>query len=168
MAMDDLINRADAWLRSNRPDYYAILRPGVGDDALDAYAAQFGLQLPTEFRMLYRWKDGQDLAVSEALVHNHMFMPLAESASSKALLDGMIGSDFDDPDWWRHGWIPFTESYGGDHYCVDLDAEAGAAAEGRVIKFWHDTARRPLLAPSFAAWFDDLVRTMEEGRLELA
>jgi cell wall assembly regulator SMI1 len=94
-----------------------------------------------------------------------MFIPLEDSASSKELLDGMI--DFDDPNWWRRGWVPFTLSYGGDHYCVDLDAEAGRAA-GRVIEFWHDAATRNVLAPSFADWFDHLVSTMEEGRLKLA
>jgi cell wall assembly regulator SMI1 len=166
MAMDDLIRRADAWLRGNRPDYYAILRPGASDAALDAYAVRFGMALPSELRQLYGWRDGQDLNISNALVHNHMFMPLEQSASSKDQLDGMIGFDFDDPNWWRRGWVPFTLSYGGDHYCVDLDAEAGAAA-GRVIGFWHDEARRPVRAPSFATWFDQLVITMEEGRLEV-
>jgi cell wall assembly regulator SMI1 len=167
MAMHDLIRRADAWLQGNRPDYHGILRPGVGDAALDAYAARFGLELPMEFRQLYRWRDGQDLDVSKPLVHNHMFMPLEESASSKALLDGMIGFDFDNPNWWRRGWAPFSVSYNGDHYCVDLDAEAGGAA-GRVISFWHDEARRRVMAPSLASWLDQLVTTMEEGRLKLA
>lgn len=103
MAMDDLIRRADAWLRSNRPDYYAILRPGVDDAALDAYAVRFGLELPADLRQFYQWRDGQDLDVSKALVHNRMFIPLAASASSKELCDGMIGFDFEDPNWWRRG-----------------------------------------------------------------
>ena len=167
MAMDDLIRQADAWLRSNRPDYSAILRPGVDDAALDAYAVRFGLELPADLRQFYQWRDGQDLDVSKALVHNRMFIPLAASASSKELCDGMIGFDFEDPNWWRRGWVPFTESYGGDHYCVDLDAEASPAV-GRVIDFWHDNAKRPVLAPSFADWFGHLVTTMEAGRLKLA
>src|SRR5215475_14707568 len=77
-----LIRRADTWLKVNRPDYYATLRPGLDDAVLDAYAARFGLVLPTAFRQLYRWRDGQDLGVdAEALVHNHMFVPLSNSAS---------------------------------------------------------------------------------------
>jgi cell wall assembly regulator SMI1 len=167
MAMHDLIRRADAWLQINRPDYHGILRPGVGDAALDAYAVRFGLELSTEFRELYGWRDGQDLAVSKPLVHNHMFMPLEESASSKELLDGMIGFDFDDPNGRRRGWVPFAESYGGDHYGADLDVEGGGAA-GRVIDFWHDAATRNVRAASLADWFDHLVSTMEEGRLKLA
>ena len=164
--MRDLIRRSDAWLKANRPDYYSILRPGVEDAALDAYQARFGLVLPPELRQLYRWRDGQDLGRSIALVHNHMFVPLAHSASDKEMLDGMIGADFEDPAWWRRGWVPFTESYGGDRYCVSLDAEDGAP--GQVIDFWHDEPTRNVLAPSFADWFRELVLAMEQGRLELA
>ena len=103
--MRDLIRRADAWLKVNRPDYYAMLRPGVDDTVLDAYESRFDLVLPIEFRQLYRWRDGQDTGShAAALVHNHMFIPLSDSASSKDLLDSMIGADFDDPAWWRRGW----------------------------------------------------------------
>src|SRR5262249_29213501 len=111
--MQDLIGRADAWLSANRPDYYATLRPGVDDVALSAYEARFGLVLPMELRQLYHWRDGQDLNVSVALVHNHMFMPLSQSASSKEELDGMIGFDFDDHAWWGGGLGAFTLSVGG-------------------------------------------------------
>jgi len=163
-----LIRRADTWLKANRPDYYATLRPGVDDAALDAYGARFGLVLPTAFRQLYRRRDGQDLGVdAEALVRNHMFVPLSNSASKKEMLDGMMGSDFDDPAWWRPGWVPFTESFGGDHYCVDIAAEGGGTP-GQIIDFWHDAATRKVLAPSLADWFRQLVVAMEEGRLELA
>jgi cell wall assembly regulator SMI1 len=124
--------------------------------------------LPMEFRQVYHWRDGQDLnLLGEALVHNHMFIPLSASASTKKLLDGMIGADFDDPAWWRQGWVPFTESFGGDYYCLDLEAKDGGT-RGQIIDFWHDEATRNVLAPSLVDWFRDLVTTMEEGRLELA
>ena len=164
--MQTLIRRADTWLMANRRDYYCILQPGVDDAALDAYEARFGLMLPTEFRQLYRWRNGQDLGVSLALVHNHMFMPLFASAAAKDLLDGMIGFDFDDPAWWRRTWVPFTQSFGGDHYCLDLEAKGSAT--GQVIDFWHDDATRNVRARSLSSWFGELVAAMEEGRLELA
>jgi len=166
--MDDLIRRANAWLKANRPDYYATLRPGVDDVALEAYQVRLGLVLPTELKQLYRWRDGQDLDIgAEALVYNHMFLPLSDSAASKELLDGLIGADFDDPAWWRRGWVPFTLNFGGDHYCLDLDAEGGGTP-GQVIDFWHDEPTRNVLAASLADWFRALVVAMEEGRLELA
>jgi cell wall assembly regulator SMI1 len=61
--MDKLIQRANAWLKANRPEYYATLRPGVDDAALEAYQARFGLVFPTELRQLYRWRNGQDLEI---------------------------------------------------------------------------------------------------------
>src|SRR5215475_5567014 len=131
--MQDLIRRANAWLKFNRPDYYAMLRPGVDDRVLEACESRFDLVLPIDFRLLYHWRDGQDTGIhAAALVRNHMFIPLSDSASSKDLLDGMIGADFDDPAWWRRGWVPFTESFGGDRYCVDLEAEGGGTP-GQVI-----------------------------------
>jgi len=166
--MQNLILRADAWLKANRPDYYANLRPGVDAAALKAYQERFGLRLPTEFRELYHWRDGQDLgAEARALVHNHMFMPLSESAACKELLDGMIGADFEDPAWWRRGWVPFTLNFPGDHYCVDLEAEDGGR-RGQIIDFWHDDPVRNARAASLADWFRGLVLAMEQGRLELA
>jgi cell wall assembly regulator SMI1 len=102
---------------------------------------------------------------SEAFFDNHLFIPLEHSASSKELLDGMIGYDFEDPAWWRRGWVPFTESYGGDHECVDVDAEGGGTP-GQVLSFWHDEARRKIKGDSVEAWFGALVDKMEDGRLE--
>ena len=166
--MQNLILRADAWLKANRPDYYAKLRPGIDVAVLDAYQARFGLVLTTEFRELYLWRDGQDIGPGVgALVHNHMFMPLHKSASSKELLDGMIGADFDDPAWWRVGWVPFTLSFGGDHYCIDLETE-DRAKRGQIIDFWHDEPTRNVRAPSLADWMRGLVLSMEQGRLVLA
>jgi hypothetical protein len=77
MAIDDLIRRADAWLRSNRPDHYAILRPGVDDAALDAYAVRFGLELPADLRQFYQWRDGQDL----------------ETTVQRCIVEGLVGGE---------------------------------------------------------------------------
>lgn len=158
MEMERLIARADSWLRRERSDYYGGLAPGCTDDAIAGYEQAIGFQLPPALRGLWRWKGGSD---AEALVHNHAFISLDESREIKLDLDGMIGTDFEDPEWWKRSWIPFTRSWGGDSYCVDL-------IDGRVIDFWHDEPTRNVLAPSFEAWFAELVATMESGELELA
>lgn len=162
-----LIDRIDRWLGVNRPAYHAMLRPGATDDTLDAFERRFALQLPSSFRQLYRWRDGQDLACSEPLQHNRMFSSLAAIEEAKALLDGMIGSDFDDPRWWRQGWIPFLENYGGDHLCLDLTAENGGRS-GQIIMFWHDWENRPIQFPDLESWLLQLVDEMESGHLELS
>jgi cell wall assembly regulator SMI1 len=96
-----------------------------------------------------------------------MFSPLDDIVSSKELLDGMIGEDFDDPKWWRRSWVPFLPNGGGDHLCIDLTAEDGGTP-GQVRIFYHDDPSRKITHPSFEAWLHDLVHSMEAGTLKLA
>jgi hypothetical protein len=117
--IDDPVARLDRWLAANRADYYAELRPGVTDQVLDAFEARFGVHLPDAFRLLYKWRNGQNPMHFESFQNNWMFSSLADITVSKEILDGMIGYDFTDPKWWRKEWIPFLHSGGGDHLCLD-------------------------------------------------
>jgi cell wall assembly regulator SMI1 len=80
------------------------------------------------------------------------------------MLDGMIGTDFEDPRWWRRGWVPFLANGGGDHLCLDLDAESGVTT-GRLVALWHDWEKRKFEYDSLDAWLDGLVSSMEAGEL---
>jgi cell wall assembly regulator SMI1 len=157
----------DHWLATNRRDYFAHLLPGVTDDQLNAFESQFSLKLPHSFRRLFQWRNGHDQLRSESLVQNLMFSRLEDISRQKELLDGMIGSDFDDPKWWRRSWVPFLENGAGDHLCVDLAAE-NDSFPGQIIMFYHDTERRPVRALSLEAWLADLVTSMENETLQLA
>lgn len=162
----ELITRMDRWLAANRTDYYALLQPGVSDADLDAFEAQFSLKLPAAFRHLYRWRNGQDPMSSAPLQGNRSFCTLEEVASTKDMLDGMIGYDFDDPRYWRRGWVPFLHNGGGSYLCLDLAAEDGGQP-GQLIGFWKRDEDRPVEFPSVEAWLADLVESMESGALEL-
>lgn len=164
--IDVLLARMDRWLAAHRPAYYAILQPGVIDAALDAFEARFALTLPDAFRRLYRWRNGQDPMSFDAIQLNWAFSPLDDVADTKGLLDGMIGHDFDDPRWWRRGWVPFLHNGGGSHLCVDVAAEDGGRP-GQLIAFWKADADRPIEHPSLEAWLAALVASMEDGSLEL-
>jgi cell wall assembly regulator SMI1 len=157
----------DRWLRRNRAEYYARLRPGATVESLAAFEERFALELPPEFRALYMWRDGQDSDELASLQDNRMLSSLRDIADTKEMLDGMIGFDFDDPRWWRRGWIPFLSNGGGDHLCLDLAAEDGGEP-GQVVAFWHDWEDRSVEYPSFSEWLKGLVESMENGTLELA
>jgi cell wall assembly regulator SMI1 len=162
-----LIERVDRWLAANRPDYYARLRPGATDAALDAFETRFSLRLPGPFRAFYRWRDGQGSDCTASFQNNRVFMSLGEAAEAKELLDGMIGADFEDPRWWRRGWVPFLANGGGNHLCLDVTAEDGGEP-GQLIAFWHDWENRSVKFPNFEAWLGQLADFMEAGELELA
>ena len=161
-----LIGRLDRWLAANRPDYYALLQPGATDTVLDAVETQFAVKPPAAFRQLYRWRDGQDPMSFAPLQMNRSFMRLEDVARVKDMLDGMIGSDFDDPRYWRRGWLPFLHNGGGSYLCLDLAAEDGGRP-GQLIGFWKADEDRPVEFPSVEAWLADLVESAEAGELEL-
>lgn len=161
-----LIGRMDRWLAVNRPDYYALLQPGATEVELDAVEARFTLKLPGAFRQLYRWRNGQDPMSSASLQMNRSFCTLEEVASTKAMLDGMIGFDFDDPRYWRRGWVPFLHNGAGSYLCLDLAAEDGGRP-GQLVGFWKADNDRSVEFPSVEAWLANLVAAMEAGESEL-
>ena len=165
--MSDLLVRLDKWLSANRPDYYGKLLRGASPEHLNAFEKKFQLQLPSGFRALYQWRNGQDPNCSASLQDNWMFSRLEDLSDSKETLDGMIGFDFEDPKWWRRGWIPFLSNGGGDHLCVDLSAEDGGAP-GQLLTFYHDWEKRAVEHPNLQAWLTELVESMENGTLELS
>jgi cell wall assembly regulator SMI1 len=161
-----LIARMDHWLAAHRPDYYALLQPGATDVQLDAFEAKFSLRLPDAFRHLYRWRNGQDPKSFTPLQLNRTFSALEDITDTKELLDDLIGSDFDDPKYWRRGWVPFLHNGGGSYLCLDLAAEDGGT-RGQLVGFWKADADRPIEFASLEAWLEQLVSSMEDGSLEL-
>jgi cell wall assembly regulator SMI1 len=164
--VEQLIARMDRWLAANRPDYYALLQPGVSDADLDAFESRFAMKLPVAFRQLYRWRNGQDPMSYDAIQDNRSFCTLDDVAETKAMLDDMIGSDFEDPRYWRRGWIPFLHNGGGSYLCLDLAAEDGGEI-GQLIAFWKQDQDRPVEFASMEAWLRALVTSMEDGTLDL-
>ena len=131
MSVTDLLERLEAWLRMHRPQYLEALQLGASESVLIAFEARFQLELPSSFKALYRWRNGQSPDNSSSLQDNRMLSSLEEIADTKHLLDGMIGTDFDDLNWWQRSWVPFLSNGGSDHLCVDTKS-------GALIAFWHD------------------------------
>ena len=164
--VEALILRMDRWLAANRPDYYALLQPGATEAELDAFEVRFSLKLPAAFRAMYRWRSGQDQGSSKPLQMNRTLSTLEEISRTKDELDSMIGYDFDDPKYWRRGWVPFLHNGAGSHLCLDMAAEDGGHP-GQLIAFWKRDEDRPVEYPSMEAWLTELVGSMEDGSLEL-
>lgn len=159
-----LIARVESWLAAHRPDYLARLRPGVTDAQLDDFEARFSLRLPDAFRELYRWRDGQQPLYFASFQGNREFSPLESVSNTKELFDSMIGHDFNQPGWWRRGWVPFLDNGGGSHLCVDVTAEDGGLP-GQLVAFWKADGDRPVEHLSLEAWLADFVESMESGGL---
>jgi cell wall assembly regulator SMI1 len=163
MMFDELIQQLDRGLSRDRSAYYSLLQPGATAADFAAFERRFGLQLSADFKALYAWRNGQPNTLTESLHDNWMFAAIADIADTKAILDEMIDADFDDPQWWRRGWVPFLSNGGGDWLCLDLTAESGSQP-GQLLIFWHDDGDRSVEYASLSAWLQNLVESMVHGR----
>ncbi len=157
--MKQFLAQLEAWLRTYRPAYLESLQQGASELALETFEARFKVQLPEACKLLYRWRDGQSPSDFSSLQGNRMFSSLAEITSIKDMLDGMIGTDFDDPAWWQTAWVPFLANGAGDYLCLDTKTN-------ELIAFWHDWDDRSREFPSLEAWLEELVRETQSGELE--
>jgi len=89
-------------------------------------------------------------------------------ASTREMLDGMVKKgEWDDKttklvDHWAPGWIPILSNGCGDHVVID-SAGTFTGKRGQIIQFRHDDGFRPVIAPSFDAWFAVWVESLEAG-----
>jgi len=63
----------------------------------------------------------------------------------------------------RAAWVVFVAPGSGDLLALDIAPQPGSRY-GQVVAIDHDPARWIVLAPSYRAWFEELVTRYESGR----
>ncbi|MFC0406899.1 SMI1/KNR4 family protein [Roseomonas elaeocarpi] len=159
----------------------AFLNPPATGAALDAAEERIGLALPPDLLRLWLRADGQRAVFDITdpspgrllcpLFGSYSFLSLGKALEAYAgWLDVYAGGgpEFDtafndevsvqrrdgDPvyrEYWRPGWLPFSEDGGGNAYAVDLSPAPGGAY-GQVIVIGPDEDLRRVLAPSLTAF----------------
>ncbi|MHA3771688.1 SMI1/KNR4 family protein [Verrucomicrobiota bacterium sgz303538] len=154
--MHPLIDTLDRLLRHKRAGFYAKLRPGTSDVALDDLSRDFGHGLPSLFRDLYRWHDGQDpKEFANFDLGNAMeFMPLAEvKATIQDMRELRQFGDIDESTW-SLTWLPFLSNGGGNHLCLDFTCANG---EPPVVYHDHEVPAGEIVAPSLERWLQEVI-----------
>ena len=57
-SIKSVLENVDQYLKTSRPDYYAILEPGLTDEGIRELEEKFNIKLPADLRALYQWKNG--------------------------------------------------------------------------------------------------------------
>ena len=170
--MTEIWKRMKDWLNANAPHIIDDLNAPADNEALMTLEKQLNVALPESYKAFLKIHNGQDRD-SEGLIETEELLSsdriLEEWRVWKDLLDS---GDFDDSesapdegvknDWWNVRWIPITYDGSGNHYCIDLDPAPGGT-EGQIIRMWHDSGERELLAESFEEWLKNYVDQWEEG-----
>ena len=166
MNTTDRIQQVDIWLRANRPDYYALLRPPETDASLNDVESHLSVRLPDEFRLLYKWHGGQTPREFTPLVFNLTFMTLPEVVEMKTTLDQVAAYDQWDADHWRPDWIPFLDNGGGDLLCFDLGGY-GTGVRNQMLWFDHESDKPDIMYESLDAFLADLYDRMLNNNLRI-
>lgn len=153
--MQELLQQLDQHLAVLRPGYYAQLQARLDEAAINNLEQQCGRKLPDDLRQLYRWKNGQRDDCYDSFVNNSMFLPLSHALDIAAENTSMIGSDFEEENWWHAQWLPLWHNGGGDYICYDMGGLFTGQA-GQLIEFWHADAGRNVIAPSLQTFINAL------------
>jgi cell wall assembly regulator SMI1 len=155
-SINSVIENVDHYLKTNRPEYYAILNPGIADEDIIELEEKHNIKLPADLRALYQWKNGHtEEHFLEKFIDLNQFFSLEISLNTAQELTEMIGLDFTKENWWNKNWIPILSS-DGDHYCYDLEGTF-TGNKGQIIRSIHDDGWRPVVAPNLTAFLENVL-----------
>lgn len=149
------INKLDNYLREKRPEYYSMLQSPLTEKEISTLESKYNINLPSDLRELYLWKNGQSQEIYEAFVNNSMFEPLEDVLAGNTELTKMIGYDFEIENWWNKNWLPIFSNGGGNYICYDLKG-IFTNKKGQLIEYWNGDNDRPVIAPNLVNFLNSL------------
>lgn len=173
-----VLSRLDAWYLQHVPTVHATLRPGLTDPELDAFEIGNELHLPSAFRALYRWHDGQDWSVGG--VSRLEFPSMHQVAQARQLWRDIADGECADMNvtiytvahptgairkqYAQRDLLPFLSDRGGNHVALDFAPDLRGQA-GQVITTGRDETHRYVLAPDLDVFLSRYLNRLERGRV---
>lgn len=174
--MEEVWKRIQLWVGNNAPALSDALFGGVIDEQVKELEEVIEKKLPEDFIESYKLHNGQD-PDQDRLVDGEELLSFDRIVDEwkiwKELYDSNTFENENGPlvsapetgiknDWWNPAWIPVTYDGCGNHYCMDLDpGEDGNY--GQIIRMWHDSDERELVASSFKEWLSVYADDLESG-----
>jgi cell wall assembly regulator SMI1 len=166
--MDDLIQRLDNWLRTNRFDYYQTLLPGLTDEELIILEKRLNVELPEDFKIFYKWKNGQKEDYG-SLVPNLEWLNaerIISSSRNAPMVEANGFVDWTDEMWEKdksQKWITFLIDGAANEYILDLQGVFDNKPN-QIVSFWSDDyTSNEIMHESFYKWLETIVLAFEKG-----
>lgn len=150
-----LLGRLEKWLRQHRRRYAEGLLPGASAQELDATQAALGVPLPQDLRALLSWHNGQSGDFIGHLENNWDLMSAGRIVEAKREMDGGDHAQ----SGWQPAWVPFLEDDSGNFLVLDTSQPSAPVRE-----CWQGNPDHAVAAPSLAAWLEQFVAAVEQGR----
>jgi len=178
-----VLARLDQWFALHLPSEQDAFNPPATDAEIDAFERLIGVDLPSSYRQLYHWHNGEDV---DRCGHFYglPLLPLREAERHWKDWNDVL-SDFDgdrysiesaswpkgavDPAYINPRWIPLTHDCAGNHIGLDFDPGPNGRI-GQVILFGGDEDVKAVLAESLGKFLEWIADLLESGnfRLEVA
>lgn len=170
--MKETWTKIEDWLQENAGQIYDSLNEGASDEDFENLEELINKRLPDDFKAFYRIHNGQD-SIGEGMIDTEELLSteriMDEWQVWKDLYDkGVFDESVSESDkgvkenWWNPFWIPITYDGSGNHYCLDLSPDDGGK-RGQIIRIWHDSPERELIADSFSEWMTDFANDLADG-----
>ncbi|MFN8256973.1 MAG: SMI1/KNR4 family protein [Bacteroidales bacterium] len=170
--MKETWSKIENWLKKNADVVYKSLNDGATNEEFEELEEHINKKLPDSFKSFYRIHNGQ-IPMSEGLIDTEELLSIErimeewevwKELDEKGVFDDSVSNPDKGirEDWWNPLWIPITYDGSGNHYCLDLNPDEGGK-KGQIIRIWHDSDERELIAPSFEQWMNDFADDLEAG-----
>lgn len=171
--MKETWTKIEDWLEKNASQIYDSLNEGATDEDFEDLEDLINKTLPIEVKTFYEIHNGQS-SIGEGLIDTEELLSteriMDEWQVWKDLYDrGVFDESEVDADdhvkqvWWHPFWIPLTYDGSGNHYCLDLSPDEGGK-KGQIIRIWHDSPERELIANSFTEWVKGFAEGLENNK----
>ena len=175
--MELIWERIKYWMNKNAPQLINLLNTGISDASLIEFEVKLQEKIPEDFKKFYKIHNGQDRD-GEYLVDGEELLSIERILEEWNVWKGILDSNgfqengvqyTSEPekgiknDWWNNKWIPITYDGGGNHICIDLDPTEDGK-RGQIIRMWHDSPERELIANSFKEWIGNYSENLNSGK----
>jgi cell wall assembly regulator SMI1 len=150
-----LLRRLETWLAHHRKHFLEGLMPPASAPDLHALQQAIGVRVPGDLATLLTWHNGQSPDSEGRFEQDWLLMGSQSIADAKRELDAAPR----EATGWQSAWVPFLDNDAGDYVCLDT-SQAGAP----VREFWQDRKEHPVVAPSLAAWIQEMVVAVACGQ----
>lgn len=175
-----VLERLNAWYAAHLPPDRYRFNPPATEGKLDAFERLVGIKLPSSYRQLYRWHDGEE-DDRWGHIYGLPLLPLREAGAQwtawNRVLSSLGGDRYKIPGRvWPEGavdsayinprWIPLTHDGSGNHIGLDFDPWPRGRV-GQVILFGRDQDTKAVLAESLGRFLGWLAGLLESGNFRL-
>lgn len=161
--MKSTIYKLQCYFEKNRKKYLDDLNSGASKEAIRLLEEKYSIELPSDFKEFYYWRNGQGHESEGTFKDNMMFMPVEDIIYSKEILDDCLDAgDFEIEGQWSKSWIPFMTNGGGSYICLDVEG-LFTGLKNQIVEFWKADYDRPVEFPSIKAMVKTYVSALESG-----